>query len=104
MRGEPSRVLNSSKEITVVTNETNSKVSRRIVLRAGVFGAAAALAGRAAAQQKIAQPAVLYQATPKGDQECDKCVQFEAPSGCKVVAGTISPKGWCVAYAAKPTK
>ncbi len=77
-------------------------VSRRTLLQAGIVAvAASSIAGRAAAQQKIAQNLVQYQTTPKGDQECDKCAQFIAPSSCKVVDGKISPKGYCVAFAPK---
>jgi hypothetical protein len=42
-----------------------------------------------------------YQPTPKGASRCDNCSQFLAPSACKVVAGKISPSGWCQLYAAK---
>ena len=31
-------------------------------------------------------------------------LQFIAPDGCKLVAGKINPKGWCLLYAAKPAK
>lgn len=84
-----------------MSDEKQTKVSRRVVLQAGVFAVAAGLTGRAAAQSKIAQNLVQYQDKPKGDQQCDKCMQFEAPSSCKVVAGTISPKGWCAAFSPK---
>jgi hypothetical protein len=36
-------------------------------------------------------------------QECDNCSQFEPPSSCKVVDGTISPTGWCKVYVRKPS-
>lgn len=54
------------------------------------------------AEAKAAQKLVGYQETPHGAQECDNCAQFEAPSSCKVVDGTISPKGWCKVYVKKP--
>ncbi len=83
--------------------------SRRSVLRnlAATAGGAAMLVttaseNRAAAQTKVAQKAVAYQDTPKGAQRCDNCLQFEVPSSCKVVEGTISPSGWCGVYAKKP--
>ena len=43
------------------------------------------------------------QDTPKGEQRCDNCVQFEAPSTCKTVDGTVAAQGWCIVYAKKPT-
>jgi len=89
--------------------------SRRSVLRKLAFGlrnlalgagAAAllgtAVSGRAAAQTKATQKSVGYQDTPKGAQRCDNCRQFEPPSSCKTVEGTISPAGWCKVYVKKP--
>ena len=43
----------------------------------------------------MAQKAVEYQDTPKGDQECSNCSLFQEPSACTLVDGEISPKGWC---------
>ena len=61
-----------------------------------------AIATRAWAQDaKIAQEVVQYQTMPKDGAECDKCVNWVAPNACTIVAGTINPKGWCVAYAPK---
>ena len=81
---------------------TGSEVSRRSMLGLAAAALAALLPISAAAQQKIAQKMVQYQDKPKGPQECDNCLQFIAPHGCKLVDGTINPKGWCQLYAAKP--
>ena len=32
---------------------------------------------------------------------CSTCVNFEPPSACKIVQGTIDPNGWCLVYAPK---
>ncbi len=86
-----------------------NRISRRRVLTAavGVAGAAtgAAIIGttRPAHAAKAPQKAVKYQDTPKGDQACENCALFEAPSSCKTVDGTISPQGWCMVYAKKPS-
>jgi len=82
------------------------RTSRRVFLRTGAaIGAsvvAAGVASRAHAQdEKIAQSAVMYQGSPKDGQKCSGCVNFEAPNACKIVAGNISPEGWCAAYAPK---
>jgi hypothetical protein len=53
------------------------------------------------AQQKISQADAKYQATPKGDQRCDACVNFQPPNACKFVQGDISPSGWCQLFAKK---
>jgi len=37
---------------------------------------------------------------PKG-AKCAGCRFFRKPSGCTIVHGTISPNGWCIAYAPK---
>ena len=63
--------------------------------------AIATAVSRAAAQQKISQADAKYQGTPKGDQHCDGCVNFQPPNACKFVQGDISPSGWCQLFAAK---
>lgn len=78
--------------------------------RRSLLGGAALLAGAAAGlmslraraqQKKMAQSAVQYQNSPKGDARCDGCTFFEAPSSCKMVDGTISPSGWCMLFTKK---
>jgi hypothetical protein len=84
--------------------------SRRVMLRnlalaaggAGVLGTTVSVDRAVADQAKVAQKLVGYQDTPKGAQRCDNCTQFEAPSSCKVVAGTVQPSGWCKVYVKKP--
>ncbi len=84
-----------------MANENKVVRGRRALLQIGVAVAAAGIGLRANAQQKLAKNLVQYQDSPKNGQECDKCVQFVAPEGCKVVDGKINPKGWCSAYAPK---
>ena len=85
-----------------MNQDNTTRPGRRTMLQAGLVVLATGLSGRAAAQQKIAQNLVQYQPTPKNGQQCDQCMQFEAPSSCKVVDGKIAPAGWCAAFAAKP--
>jgi hypothetical protein len=81
------------------------RISRRVVLTgtALALGAAAAATSvsQAAAQQKISQADASYQNTPKGDQHCDGCINFQPPNACKFVQGDISPSGWCQLFARK---
>lgn len=55
----------------------------------------------------VAKAAMQYRDTPNGKQECSNCSLFvpgssaKANGTCKVVDGSISPHGYCVAYAAK---
>jgi len=82
--------------------ESEVKASRRALLL-GCVGLALTVVPRpAGAQQKAAQKVVQYQEKPKGAQECDKCLHFLPPNGCKLVEGKINPKGWCVLFAPKP--
>ncbi len=76
--------------------------SRRTVLCMGAAAVAAVgVATRASAQEKIDKAMVLYQDKPKEDQQCSKCLHFQPPNACAIVAGTISPTGWCGAFAPK---
>src|SRR5579862_1170429 len=82
------------------------RISRRVVLSGALLslGAAtsAAMVSRAAAQQKLSQADAKYQTTPRGEQHCDGCVNFQAPNACKFVDGDISPNGWCQLFGPKP--
>ncbi|PPQ27831.1 high-potential iron-sulfur protein [Rhodopila globiformis] len=78
----------------------DNDATRRQVLRAGLAVVGGAVAVSAAqAQDKIDPKMVQYQDSPKDGNKCSTCVNFEAPSSCKIVAGKISPNGWCIAYA-----
>jgi hypothetical protein len=91
-----------------VTMKDSSKISRRRVLTvaagaAGTVAGVTAMVGTSTPAQaaKASQKAVKYQDSPKGEQRCDNCAQFEPPSSCKTVDGTVSPEGWCLVYAKK---
>lgn len=91
--------------------------TRRALLRHLATTAAVAaglpLLGRAATPPakedagKVAKSALQYRDTPQGSSACASCVHFlpgesaDAPGRCKIVAGEISPQGWCLAYTAK---
>lgn len=92
-------------------------MSRRTALRllAGAVGEAASmpLLGWAAAAPAdvpeaagtVAKSAVQYQDHPNGSSFCANCANFipshkpGMPGHCAIVAGDISPRGWCLAYA-----
>jgi hypothetical protein len=41
-----------------------------------------------------------YQGTPGPQgQKCSGCRFFKKPNSCSIVHGTISPNGWCMAWA-----
>lgn len=90
------------------SSETNRLViSRRQLLRkatviaSSVVALATVISTERAEAGAMTKQAAGYQATPKGDQRCDGCSLFQAPSSCKFVAGDISPAGWCRLYAKK---
>ena len=84
------------------------KMSRRAILKraallAGTVVTASGLPGKSAlAQQKVSKEAMKYQDKPNGDKQCSNCLQFIPPGSCKVVEGTISPNGYCLAWVKKP--
>lgn len=86
-----------------MSSEQHGGPSRRGLIRAGIgLAAAAGVAITARAQDdKLAQNLVQYQTEPKDGAKCSGCVNWVDPNACKIVAGTISPNGWCVAYAPK---
>jgi hypothetical protein len=91
-----------------MNNSENSceRISRRVVLTGTALALGAVASGvaatRVSAQQKVSQADAKYQGTPKDGQQCDACVQFQAPNACKLVDGNIAPGGWCQLFAAKP--
>ena len=70
---------------------------------AATFGSLT-LEAQAAKQSK---GSVKYQNHPKGSQKCAGCRFFikgttaSASGACQIVSGSISPNGWCVAWAKK---
>jgi hypothetical protein len=98
------------KELNVTTETT--KFSRRsflsrVALLTGAATVQAISIKQATAQQKVAKATMKYQDKPSGDQKCSNCVQYvpgktpTAMGACKVVDGTISPNGWCIAWVKK---
>jgi len=67
-------------------------------------------AKQALAQGKLTKETVKYQDFPKGAKDCDNCIQFipgdtlKADGSCKVVAGAVSPRGYCIAFAPTPKR
>ena len=79
---------------------TGSLSRRSVILGAiGVacagLGARSALAAGLSPEAKLPQEQVSYQASPKGDRKCSSCFNYEGNGSCRVVAGPISPEGWC---------
>jgi hypothetical protein len=85
----------------------NRKLSRRSVLRGAALLASAALTAsmvpskEADAQQKASQQAMQYQDKPNGEKRCGNCLSFIPSGSCAIVEGTVSPNGYCLAWAKK---
>jgi hypothetical protein len=73
-------------------------LSRRSLL-SGVGATAICSAITTSGEAKVSQSAVTYQGTPKGEQRCGTCKQFEPPNACRLIDGKISPQGWCKLWA-----
>jgi len=65
------------------------------------------LAETTAAQAKGTKAQFKYQDTPNNGHKCSGCTLFipgssaKADGTCKIIDGSISPNGWCTAFAAK---
>jgi hypothetical protein len=85
----------------------NPKLSRRSILRGAALLASAALTAEivpskeALAQQKASREAMQYHDKPNGDKPCSDCLSFIPSSSCTIVEGTVSPNGYCLAWAKK---
>lgn len=96
---------------------SSNAVTRRGALRVAAQATglvAVQVAGLAASRPASAQPygqtpktVVKYQDTPKDGHDCLNCAQFIPGTSaggnghCKLVAGDISPHGWCIVWSAK---
>jgi len=74
---------------------------RRFVRNFLLWAGGAAAAPLAAAQgAKLTKPHARYQDSPRNGDCCGDCRHFlPERDGCKLVAGDISPRGWCMLYA-----
>ena len=65
------------------------------------------LAETTSAQAKGSKAQFKYQSTPNNGKKCSQCTFYipgssaSADGTCKIVDGSISPNGWCSAFAAK---
>ena len=90
--------------------DSGRRLSRRVFLKVSVTGAALAGAGGLSACATPAVPGggttpkvlALYQDSPNEGRRCAGCTRFLEPNACRIVAGEISPDGWCRYYEAGP--
>lgn len=82
----------------------SSPISRRKFLRTSLVGAVggAGLASCATlGLPKISKASAGYIDASKVPRHCGDCVHFQAPNGCTVVDGFISPHGVCHYFLAR---
>ncbi len=94
--------------MNIVENEkmTRGSLLQKLAVAPIAIGAFALLKAQEADAAKTAQSAVMYVNHPSGAKKCSGCKFYIAAKGkgngaCQIVAGSISPNGYCVAYAAK---
>ncbi|GAC1393263.1 MAG: hypothetical protein NVSMB31_12440 [Vulcanimicrobiaceae bacterium] len=69
--------------------------------------AAAMLGSIGTAEAKSSKASLKYQDKPKDGNQCSNCRFYikpknaKAKAGCQLLDGSVSPHGWCVAYAKK---
>ena len=96
-----------------MTDKTFDPTRRRLFRQGAVIASGAALGGlvlevKAPAQGgKVAKATAKYRDKPHGTQQCDVCMQYipgntaSVNGTCKIVEGSISPKGWCMFFTPK---
>ena len=93
-------------------NDDDKTISRagligKLAVAPSAIGALAALRAEAEAAN-VDQKAAGYVTHPVGGKQCSTCSLFipgknmKAAGTCKLVKGSISPKGWCKFYSPKP--
>ncbi|HEV3091900.1 MAG TPA: high-potential iron-sulfur protein [Candidatus Cybelea sp.] len=86
-------------------NQTRRNFLSGIIVLPALAGLA--LAQTTTAQAKGSKTQFKYQGTPSNGKKCSQCTQYVAGSSakangtCKIVDGSISPNGWCIAFAPK---
>lgn len=74
------------------------EVSRRAILKSAAAAAASgplAISALSPAYAKVTKQSVSYRETPNAGKSCEICGNFQPPSSCKLVEGSINPNGWC---------
>lgn len=91
------------------TTISRSGMIQKLAVAPLAIGAFAALQAEARAAGTTDPKAAAYQDHPKGNQQCSGCALYipaksnpmKTNGACKIVKGSISPKGWCKFYAPK---
>ncbi len=79
-------------------SQTRKEALRTLIVLPALAGAIALGTGTADASDNKKQFHYQDKPGPSG-RKCAGCRFFRAPHGCSIVNGTISPNGWCIAWA-----
>ncbi len=90
-------------------SDNTAKTRRNVLAAAAAIPGLALLAAGSGAKAAggVTQANAKYRPQPNGAAQCSKCNYFipgasaTVAGQCKVVAGAISPNGWCQLFAAK---
>ncbi len=93
-----------------MSDQQKSATRRHILIGAAALGGLPLLAtaGAARAAGTLPKANAKYQDHPKDGKRCSLCTYYlpgakpKAAGQCKIVAGAISPEGWCAMFAYKP--
>jgi len=81
-------------------SQTRKEALRTFIVLPALAGAI--VLGTATADAADNKKQFHYQDKPgAGGKKCAECRFFRAPHACSIVTGTISPNGWCIAWAKK---
>ncbi|HZZ60509.1 MAG TPA: high-potential iron-sulfur protein [Roseiarcus sp.] len=88
-----------------MSNRQGLSPPRRTFLQILLGGVALALARllqprKAQSAAMVSQKAAAYQDHPNDGNHCSECRFFQGDHSCKIIAGSISPNGWCKYYTA----
>ena len=90
----------------LVKRVTRKEALTNLLVLPALAGALAA--GMTTSARADSRTDLKYQATPKNGQKCSACSLFVPAKTatddgtCKVIAGAISPNGWCTAFSQRP--
>lgn len=83
------------------TRQTRKEALRSLIVLPALAGTLALGAETIAEAATSNKAQFKYQDHPNKGQKCSLCAFFRPPHSCKIVTGTISPNGWCVAFSPK---
>lgn len=103
MPGPDKRISPNQKNEPIAAPLSRRQLFPTLIGGGAIFAAAFSLAKTqmAKAQPKASKKTAKYQDHPNKGEQCAICRYFHPPHTCQLVAGNISPNGWCTFFAKK---